>query len=181
MNYGIIEENEIRKTERLILLALKPQCLSLSVEAYEKMQITLGLAVNHTILEEEMKYAMKVRLRKVLEDVEDYLWLTNWAIINKTENKIIGFIMLKGCPNEFGEVIVGYSIDEEYRRKGYATEALKGLIDWIFKNPKALCVIGDTEKMNIPSHKVLKNAGAIKYKESDELIWWKIHRKETIL
>lgn len=85
--------------------------------------------------------------------------------------------MIKGYPNENGEVIVGYGIEDNYRNRGFATEALKGLIEWIFENPKALFVIGDTEKANIPSHKVLENAGAIKYKETDELIWWKIERQ----
>lgn len=166
--------NQSLETKRLNLLPLQAQSLALSVEDYRKMQTDLGLNISSTVLEEEMEYAMKVRLRKVLEDVENYLWLTNWAIVHKEENQIIGFIMIKGCPNEMGEVIVGYGIDELYRRNGYATEALRGLTEWIFQNPKALYVIADTEKTNIPSHKVLKNLGAIKYKETDELIWWKI-------
>jgi RimJ/RimL family protein N-acetyltransferase len=51
--------------------------------------------------------------------------------------------------NEIGEVIVGYAIEEKYRRNRYAAEALKGLTEWIFENPKALCVTADTEKTNI--------------------------------
>lgn len=82
--------------------------------------------------------------------------------------------MIKGYPNKSGEVIVGYGIEEKYRRNGYATESLKRLIKWIFGNPKALCVIADTEKTNKPFHKVLENLGAIIYKEIDELVWWKI-------
>ncbi|MCB2299540.1 GNAT family N-acetyltransferase [Clostridium tagluense] len=187
MNYGLIKRNEIKEarrlinynleTERLKLLPLQSHHLALSVEDYGEMQSDLGLRVTNIILDEEMQYAMKVRLRKVLEDVENYLWLTNWAIVHKEENQIIGFIILKGYPNEIGEVIVRYVIEEKYRRNGYATEALKGLTEWIFENPKALCVIADTEKTNIPSHKVLENVGAIKYKETDELIWWKIENK----
>lgn len=184
MYYELIKRDEIKgaselmkqnlETERLSLLPLQACSLALSLEDYEKMQTELGLNVTNTILDEEMQYAMKVRLRKVLEDIENYLWLTNWAIVHKEQNQIIGFIMLKGCPNENGEVIVGYGIEEKYRRNGYATEALKRLTDWVFENPKALCVIADTEKTNVPSHKVLENIGAVKYKEDDELIWWKI-------
>jgi len=166
------------ETERLNLLPLQPHNLVLSVENYGEMEADLGLRVTNTILDDEMKYAMKVRLRKVLEDCENYLWLTNWAVVLKEENRIIGFIMIKGYPNENGEVIVWYGIEEKYRKRGYATEALKGLTEWIFKNPKAVYVIGDTEKANIPSHKVLENAGAIKCKETDELIWWKIENKK---
>lgn len=173
----LITENKIIETERLILLPLQPRQLELSIENYGKMQTELGLRVISTILEEEMQYAMKVRLKKSLQDIENYLWLTNWAIIHKEENQIIGFIMIKGCPNEIGEVIVGYGIDEAYRRNGYATESLNRLTEWIFENPKALSVIADTEKDNIPSHKLLQKVGAFKFKETDELIWWKIERK----
>lgn len=164
------------ETERLSLLPLQSYQLALSVEDYAKMQIDLGLRVVDTVLDEEMQYAMKVRLRKVLEDAENYLWLTNWAIIFKKTKEIVGFIMLKGCPNKFDEVIVGYGINERYRRNGYATEALKAMTQWIFQNPKALFVIADTEKNNVPSHKVLENSGAVKYKENDELIWWRIDK-----
>lgn len=165
------------KTERLRLLPLKSQQLALAIEDYGQMQADLGLRPVSTTLDEEMQYAMKVRLRKVLEDVENYLWLTNWAIVHKEDNQIIGFIILKGYPNEAGEVILGYGIEEEYRRRGYATEALKAINQWIFKNPEARFVVADTEKTNIPSHKVLKNLGAIKYKETEDLIWWKIERE----
>lgn len=167
------------ETERLKLLPLDANNLALSVEDYSKMESDLGLKVTNTILDDEMKYAMEVRLKKVLDDGENYLWLTNWAVVLKTENKIIGYIMIKGYPNEKGEVIIGYGINEKYRNKRYATEALKGLINWIFKNLKVICVIADTEKENISSHKVLENIGAIKYKETDELIWWKIEKHKN--
>ena len=109
------------ETERLNLLPLQAHNLALSVENYGKMETDLGLRVTNTIFDDEMKYAIKVRLRKVLEDGENYLWLTNWAVVLKEENRIIGFIMIKGYPNENGEVIVGYGIEEKYRKRRYAT------------------------------------------------------------
>jgi [ribosomal protein S5]-alanine N-acetyltransferase len=186
MNYELIKKNEIKgeselvngnlETDRLKLLPLQLHNLELSLKDYGKMQTDLGLSVTSIILDEEMQYAMKVRLGKVFEDPLNYLWLTNWAIVHKQENQIIGFIILKGYPNEFGEVIIGYDIDERHRRNGYATESLKGLIRWIFKDPKALCVIADIEKGNIPSQRLFEKLGAIKYKEDDELTWWKVEK-----
>jgi [ribosomal protein S5]-alanine N-acetyltransferase len=105
------EVNNGLETERLSLLPLQAHQLELSLEDYAKMQVDLGLRVVDTVLNEEMRYAMRVRLRKVLEDVENYLWLTNWAVILKESKQIVGFIMLKGYPNKFGEVIVGYGIN----------------------------------------------------------------------
>lgn len=167
------------ETERLNLIPLQAHSLALSLVDYGKMQNELGLRVTKTILEDdEMQYAMSVRLRKVLEDVDHYLWLTNWAIVLKEKFEIIGYIMLKGLPNESGEVITGYDIDEKFRRKGFATEALNRLIQWIFENPRALSVIADTEKTNIPSCKLLEHVGAVQYKETDELLWWKIEKSK---
>jgi RimJ/RimL family protein N-acetyltransferase len=169
--------NHSLETKRLSLVPLQSHQLALALEDYAAMQTDLGLKVINKSLDEEMQYAMQVRLKKVLENVENYLWLTNWAIVLKEQKQIIGFIMIKGCPNEFGEVIVGYGIEEEHRRNGYATEALEALIQWIFENPNAIFVIADTEKTNIPSHKVLENVGAVKYKETDEIEWWRIEKK----
>ncbi|MBK1812238.1 GNAT family N-acetyltransferase [Clostridium sp. YIM B02505] len=185
MNYKLIKRDEMidvntinhsLDTERLTILPLKSHQLALALEDYEKMQTDLGLNVVNTVLDEDMEYAMKVRLRRVLEDANNYLWLTNWAIIHKEDNQIIGFIILKGCPNERGEGIIGYVIEESHQRKGYAREALNALIQWIFKNPQALSVIADTEKENMPSNKLLENLGAVRYKETDEIIWWKIEK-----
>lgn len=164
------------ETERLYLMPLKPQSIRLALEDYEKMQIEMGLSISPRALDSDDEYAMKVRLRKSLEDIENYLWLTNWAIVLKEENQIIGFIMLKGLPNEKGEVIVGYGIHESYRGRGFAVEALKGLTEWVFLNPKVYSVVADTDKWNRASHRVLEKSGAVKFNETEELIWWKINR-----
>ncbi|WP_160680671.1 GNAT family N-acetyltransferase [Clostridium sp. C8-1-8] len=169
-------ESFVLETERLSLLPLQSHQLKLSLDNYSKMQADLGLRTIDTELDEDMQYAMQVRLRKVQECPKNYLWLTNYAIILKEAKEIVGFIMLKGYPNKFGEVTVGYGITERYRKNGYASEALKVIIQWIFNNPQASCVIADTEEGNVPSHKVLESAGAVKYKEKDEIVWWRIDR-----
>lgn len=71
------------ETERLDLLPLQAHNLALSVVNYGEMATDLGLRVTNIILDDEMKYAMKIRLRKVIEDSENYLWLTNWAVVLK--------------------------------------------------------------------------------------------------
>jgi len=162
------------KTKRLQIMPLNAKQLLLAVEDFQQLEQEIGVTVTRTKPDEELRYAMKVRRRKVLEDEEHYLWLTNWAIVSADTNCIVGFIMLKGVPNDVGEVIIGYGIESEYRCKGYATEAVNGFINWIFENPDVRYVIADTEKANISSHKVLIHNGAEQYRETDELFWWRV-------
>lgn len=176
MNDELFNRNGSVEGERLRLVPLNIQQLKLSLEDYVKLQKSLDLKVGYNVLDGEMQYAMKIRLKKVLEDPENWLWLTNWAIVLKEQKEIVGFIMLKGYPNKLGEVIMGYGINEGHRKNGYATEAVKAMKRWIFKDPKTLCIVADTEKDNILSHKVLINAGAVKYEENNEIVWWKIDR-----
>ncbi|KAI7255735.1 hypothetical protein KC345_g11083 [Hortaea werneckii] len=164
---------------RLDLLPLTAAELALALENYAELERTLGLNVTlaATLLDdEEMRYAMRVRHIKVLQDELNYPWLTNWAIIHQAEQRIIGFLILKGGPNEQGEVILGYVIDEQYRGQGYATEAVRQITAWIFSHPDARWVIADTEKDNSASHRVLQHLGAELYQETEDLLWWRIGR-----
>ncbi|MDD7793397.1 GNAT family N-acetyltransferase [Clostridium sp. 'White wine YQ'] len=178
MNYELKELNEnTLDTERLYLFPLEAKYLELAIKDYKRMQLNLRLNVARQELIKILKYAMEIRLKRILEDPNNYLWLTCWAIIHKEDNKIIGFVIVKGVPNDAGEVIVGYGIDEEeYRMNRYATEAVSGLVNWMFKDPKVNAIIADTDKGNIASHRVLRNLGASIYKEDDELIWWRIEK-----
>ncbi len=164
-------------SERVSLIPLNIEALQLALEDYQALGNLLGASVTTGSLDDEMQYAMTVRLKKASEDPINYKWLTNWAVILKSENMIIGYVMIKGCPNNQGEVIIGYGIEEAYRGNGYATEAIKGLKEWIFSHEEAISIIGDTEKDNIASHNVLIKSGAQKYKENEDLIWWRIGRR----
>lgn len=165
--------------KRLILRPLTAAELALALADYAGLEQALGLNVTSTTTlldDEEMRYAMRVRHTKVLQDEQNYCWLTMWAIIHREQQQLIGFLILKGRPNEQGEIIVGYVLDERYRGQGYATEALRQLAAWIFSHPGARWIIADTEKDNFASHRVLQHLGAELYRETEDLFWWRISR-----
>ncbi|WP_339311417.1 GNAT family N-acetyltransferase [Paenibacillus sp. FSL M7-0896] len=165
--------------EHLDLSPLSAPELALALADYAGLEQALGLNVTATATlmdDEEMRYAMRVRHAKVLQDEENYCWLTMWAIIHREQRQLIGFLILKGRPNEQGEVIVGYVLDERYWGQGYATEALRQITAWIFSHPGARWVIADTEKDNLASHRVLQHLGAELYRETEDLFWWRIAR-----
>ncbi|WP_058302049.1 GNAT family N-acetyltransferase [Gorillibacterium timonense] len=109
-----------------------------------------------------------------LNNEKDRLWYRLRKFISVEENKIVGGALFKGAPNEKGEVEIGYGIDEEYQRQGYATEAIRETVKWALEQEGVLSVIAETEKDNIPSQKVLQNIGMMKYDETDTDYLWRV-------
>lgn len=82
------------------------------------------------------------------------------GIFLKENNELIGRIELchmSWWDNNTGEL--AYKIIKKFRRKGFATEAIKILIDYCFKKLKYRKIYADTDQYNIPSQKTLIKAG----------------------
>lgn len=165
-------------TERLDILPLDEYNLELSINNFNKMEKNLGLTITEKNIGTREKDVFKIRLQGVKNNPEKYMWYTTWVIILKSENRIIGHIMLKGYPNENGEVIIGYYMQKQYRSRGYMSEAVKGICKWVFLNDDVRYVIADTLKDNKISQKLLQKIGMVFYKEDDECFWWKLKSRE---
>lgn len=85
-------------------------------------------------------------------------WGSDWKIDLKT-GLTIGGICFKGAPDTEGFVEIGYGIDEAYRQKGYATEAVGGIVNWALEQENVRCISAQTEPDNIRSQKVLLKNG----------------------
>ena len=164
------------ETEKLKLIPLNVHNLRYLIEDRRKMERNLGVKINDTELEESEIIALRTSLQKVIENKEDYLWYTNWVIVLKKENRMIGGLCFKGCPDEKGRVEIGYGMQDKYRGKGYMTEAVKKLINWAFSFNNVTEVIAETEKDNLPSHRVLEKVGMQKYEENEKMFWWRISK-----
>lgn len=161
-------------TERLKIVPLNEYNLELSIINFNKMEKSLGLTVTDKNIGFREKNVFKIRLNDVKNNNSKYMWYTTWIVILKSENRIIGHIMLKGYPNEQREVNIGYYMQEQYREKGYMNEAINKLIHWIFSNSDVKYIVADTLKTNTTSQNLLKKIGMKLYKEDDEYFWWRL-------
>lgn len=72
---------------------------------------------------------------------------------------LLGMGGFKGQPAPDGTVEVGYSILASFQNRGYATEAVEGLVYWAFAHPQVTRVIAETLPHLRPSIRVLEKAG----------------------
>ena len=163
-------------TERLRLIPLNLENMKLLIKSKSKLEEKLGLKVTNSIIEEPLKSALIKSYDNMLKDSDNYIFNTNWEVILKDENRSIAGIMIKGTPNEKGEVEIGYGTDPNYQGRGYMTEAAGEIVRWLLDNPKVKVVKAETYKDNIPSHRVLEKIGMSKYKETQMLYCWKVDK-----
>ena len=106
-----------------------------------------------------------------------------WAIELKESGEFIGDcgISLQSID---GEILheIGYHINKNHWRRGYAKEACKAVKDWFFENTEHPCVYSYMNKENIASYSTAKANGMTRIKEysdgSEELCVYRICREE---
>ena len=86
----------------------------------------------------------------------DYYWYTSWEIILQDSSCSVGGIGVAGLPDDEGATEIGYALDEKFRGKGIATEAVQALSDWAFQDPGLHKLRAETPVGNVGSQRVLE-------------------------
>lgn len=82
-----------------------------------------------------------------------YLW------VDRQEDALIGNGGYAGDPSEVGEIEVGYEVAPHYRRRGYASEAVRALVEYAFEDPGITRVLAHTLAEENASVQVLRKVG----------------------
>ena len=94
-----------------------------------------------------------------------------FVIIKNNSNEIIGDVGIHFLDSDKKQVEIGCTLDKTYQGKGYATETLKGTLDYLFNKLDKRRVIGSIDPRNIKSIGLVERLGFRK----------EAHFKESIL
>lgn len=81
------------------------------------------------------------------------------AIEHKADGKCIGIVGVHPKEEIDNEVEILYAISDSYQGKGYATEASKALIQWVFDNVEIISLSAIVKPENIASKTVIEKLG----------------------
>jgi RimJ/RimL family protein N-acetyltransferase len=93
----------------------------------------------------------QTEIEKLFENTEN----KKWFIIEKKDESKIGFI---GYFPKDDCLEIGYALLPSERRKGYCTEAVKIIVDFLFLSRDIIRIQAYTDVGNVASHKVLNKA-----------------------
>jgi RimJ/RimL family protein N-acetyltransferase len=91
----------------------------------------------------------------------------------RTDGRAIGGIGFHGAPDEHGTAEIGYGLSPSARGRGYASEALRGILaaapGWGVRR-----MIADTDLDNVPSQRVMEAVGMTLTGQDDQLKYYAI-------
>lgn len=160
------------ETTRLRIIALDYEHFRMHLENNGALQRILKVSVTQEKVEDWFEEVMREPLSRMAKDLGNQYWYSNWQIIQKDINTVIGGICFKGPPDSLGKVEIGYGIEKQYQNQGFATEAIQEVVKWALGQERIQAVTAETDKNNIPSQTVLIKNGFIKTSGNDELVLW---------
>ncbi len=133
-------------------------------------QYTIDDAENFFVLNSDpdvIKYIRPAKTRQqafqfLQENIEYYKEFPaygRWATLEKSNDLFIGSFMLRPSTVVSGEVELGYSFLKNFWGKGYASESVKGGLEYAFSRLKLSSLVAITQVENIASQKVLLKSG----------------------
>ena len=90
-----------------------------------------------------------------------------WQVLLVSSSEIVGSLELR-APDGDGRVECAYAMPARYERKGYATEAIGGIIDWAFAHPAVRRIRAHAPRAQPAAIRVLEQNGLSHVGDGDE-------------
>ena len=163
------------ETKNLQLIPCEPLHLVTILNGKKGLEPLLGISVPDTwpVFPEAMPYIYE----KLRDDPTSVGWWT-YLFVHAGDRVLAGEGGLKGKPDESNVVEIGYAIIPEYRRRGLATEAARGLTGWAFSHPNVSTVVAETLPDGYGSIRVLEKLGMRLVDATDKVFRWRIDRQD---
>lgn len=145
----------IAETPRIIIRTFQPD----EEEAY--LRLFGDEQVNEHLPKRTREENRQIFLDTLKEDAKGAIF-SNWAVVNKRDQDLIGMGLLRVYNNEPDKLEIGYCLHAKYWGLGIATELVNALMAYAGKHPPIKTIVAVTTKGNTASQDVLKKAGLVK-------------------
>ena len=139
-------------------MAANPELVRADLDGRDVLQDVLGSDVPDNWPPELFD---RTTMGYILEEIPDNRvdgWST-WYVVLTGSNELAGICDFKGRPDEAGSVEISYSVLEQFRGNGLATEATMRLIAWAFTHLEVSEVCAETFPHLKSSIRVLEKNG----------------------
>jgi len=97
------------------------------------------------------------------------------AVELKTTNTLIGDVALKIMGKDYAQAEIGFNISAKYQKQGFATEAIRCILDYLFKDLKIHRVYAILDTQNTAAKRLLEKIGMRREGHFIKNVWCKDH------
>ncbi|MFP7731970.1 GNAT family N-acetyltransferase [Priestia aryabhattai] len=141
---------------------LRPLTVSDALDSLQLQSDNRQFFEHFSMIREDSFYTLEGQVEKIKRheenrknDQEYY-----FGLFQKENNKLIGTISLfQVMRGSLQSAFIGYFLDQNYNGKGYATEAVKALVDYAFNKLHLHRIEAGVMPRNMSSQRVLEKAG----------------------
>lgn len=76
--------------------------------------------------------------------------------------EVVGSTSFKGPPDERGDVEIGWGVNQNRRRRGYAFEATTAVLGWAARQPGVRAFSATIPDDNLPSQRLAEKLGMVR-------------------
>ena len=158
------------RTERLELIAATAEVAGAALSDPAEVERRLGVRVPDGWPSDDLRDILPGYARDAADP--GLLGWGPWLMVEAVERVVVGDIGFHRRPDDAGAVEVGYGVLPEYRRRGYAFEAARALVDWAFTQPGVRRVVAECEADNVGSIRILERLGMRRVGAEGNLLRW---------
>lgn len=149
------------QSERLDLVSLSPAFLRASLEGRRAdAEAMLGAALPSD-WPHDWERTLRTRLDDLVVNSSAQPWLLRAVVLREPERRLVGRITFHDPPGPDGKIEVGYTVLAEYRRRGYALEAVEALFDWAGREHGIRRFVASVGPWNAPSLGLVRKLGFV--------------------
>ena len=157
------------ETGRLVLFPYTQENLFLFNRDLPAFEERFGVRYRGEELDDLLRGFLLGLEREIAEDPERYLFFTEFLIVLKENDCVIGSIDFKYVPRD-GLTELGYGLNPAFEGNGYMTEALSAFLEF-GRSLGIRTVRADTLPDNLRSQRVLAKCG-FRFLRDDGNLWW---------
>lgn len=146
-------------TDRLELQAFTPEIIDALLAAdAQRLLVRTGARFPEPIGPPPLTENALAPLARTLENDAKQLGWCGWLVVRRGARQALGAVFAHR-PDQDGVSLVGYTLYAGFERHGFATEAMRALLDWAFAEPRLTRARATVPPWHAPSLRVVEKLG----------------------
>jgi ribosomal-protein-alanine N-acetyltransferase len=117
-----------------------------------------GVELSDYFVTDRARRLWQRRLAQLAMNPDSQEWIAR-AVVDETQDVVVGYAGYHGPPDDDGMVEIGYSVDVGYRRKGYARAMIRELLRRANTDPRVKTVRATISPNNVASLATIQGFG----------------------